>query len=339
MRNLGYLILLIFFLPLFLIFIGPLLVLAALRGRQPAGPITLNTLRYGAAGRIGALMLGLSIWILVWGGLAWVIITGVLPPSIVVDRPPAILSAAVVDIPTPQAGPQDEPSTTLPSPTLTPSNTATATLPESPSSPNSTYPVLVVTDTSTPMLGSTPSFTETSPTNVPASTTKPDSTPIADSSQLEIDETEALTITPRPAPPWTEQRSAIETVKEGNILLRRAISLASEENMKSLGTVWRGNALRRAQAFAAELNKKYAKPFDVRFEYVTLPTLNDESGINEIVVVSQETWNYGELTKVNQETFEFTYTLSQEDGHWVITEYSYRRLPTPVPTATSGSPQ
>ena len=81
MRNLGCLVVAILLLPIFLIIIGPLLVLAAVRGRQSVGPIMLNSSQYGAAGRIGALMLGLGLWLLIWGGLVWVIVNGLLPSS------------------------------------------------------------------------------------------------------------------------------------------------------------------------------------------------------------------------------------------------------------------
>jgi len=52
MRNLGCLVVGILLLPIFLIVIGPLLVVAAVRGRQSVGPITLNSSQYGPAGRI-----------------------------------------------------------------------------------------------------------------------------------------------------------------------------------------------------------------------------------------------------------------------------------------------
>ncbi|HXV99976.1 MAG TPA: hypothetical protein VEC93_16275, partial [Anaerolineae bacterium] len=65
------LVLLILLLPIILILIGPLLIWAVLRGRQRIGPVTLNTSRYSAAGRAGALIIGLLLWVLIWGGLIW----------------------------------------------------------------------------------------------------------------------------------------------------------------------------------------------------------------------------------------------------------------------------
>ena len=71
LADFGRLVLLILLLPLILILIGPLLILAAIRGHQPLGPITLDTARYKPVARTGAFILGLLLWLLVWGGLAW----------------------------------------------------------------------------------------------------------------------------------------------------------------------------------------------------------------------------------------------------------------------------
>ncbi len=50
-------------LPVILILMGPLLVVAALRGRQRIGPITLDAAR-SSARRTGALVVGLLLWLL-----------------------------------------------------------------------------------------------------------------------------------------------------------------------------------------------------------------------------------------------------------------------------------
>jgi hypothetical protein len=346
LANFGCLILLILFLPLFIIFIGPLLVLAALRGRQPVGPIILNTSRYGPVGRIGAFMLGLALWILVWSGLAWIVVNGLLPSSTVAVLPLPPLATASVNIPTPltehfispspevgieglDTGPEDETPTPLPPPfTATP-------IPLSPMpTPGSTPTILIATLPLTSLVDSTPPLTKT-----PIITDTPEPVPPLNSDrstasdQLGISESEVLTA------PLTiaEQQAAIAVVEEGNLLLREAISLANQENIQKLESVWRGRAFAKAQNFAIEIYERYKKPFDVQFEYVISPTVSSQSALGQIIAVSQETWIYEGPTKVEREAFEFTYTLNKEDGRWVITQYSYLNLPMPVPTATPGS--
>ena len=52
------LLILFLLIPVVLILIGPLLILAALRGQQSMGPITWETSRYNAAGRLGVPAVG-----------------------------------------------------------------------------------------------------------------------------------------------------------------------------------------------------------------------------------------------------------------------------------------
>jgi hypothetical protein len=338
LANLGCLILLILFLPLFIIFIGPLLVLTALRGRQPVGPIILNTSRYGPVGRIGAFMLGLALWILIWSGLAWIVVNGLLPSSTVAVLPLPPSATASVNLPTPltkhliptseevatkeldAVGSQDETPTPLPSPfTATP-------IPSSPTStPGSTPTILIATP---PPLTKPPTITDT-PEAVPTL----DSERSTPSDQLGISESKVLTF------PLTiaEKQAAIAVIEEGNLLFREAISLANQENIQKLETVWRGRAFTKAQDFAIEIYERYKKPFDVQFEYIIPPTISSQSTSDQIIVVSQETWIYEGATKTEQEAFEFTYTLNKEDERWVINQYSYLNLSAPVPTSTPAS--
>jgi hypothetical protein len=325
--NFGCLILSILFLPLFFIFIGPLLVLAALRGRQPVGPIIFNTSRYGLAGRIGALMLGLAIWILVWSGLAWVVVNGLLPASTVAEGPSITPSAVVsVSLPTPPAESQ---TATPPRPSSTFTVTPTP-LPPTPT-PSSTPTNLIATASPTPTSDdSTPIITETPLVNTPQLTIPIISDQSTASDQLALATREALTSTLTLA----DRQAVINTVEEGNLLLREAISLANQENIQKLETVWQGQALTKAQNFVTDLYGRYIKPFEVQFEYIVSPTISSQSTGDQVIVVSQEAWFYRGPTEVNQETFEFTYTLDKEEERWVITRYSYLNLPTPVPTVT-----
>ena len=346
LANLGCLILLILFLPLFIIFVGPLLVLTALRGRQPVGPIILNTSRYGPVGRIGAFMLGLALWLLIWSGLAWIVVNGLLPSSTVAVLPLPPTATASVNLPTPltehliptspevgaeglETGSQDQTPTplahfpTATSPVLSPTPT-----------PGSTPTILIATPALAPSVASTPTLTKTPTiTDTPEPAPPPDSDRSTASDQLEISESKVLTA------PLTiaEKQAAIAVVEEGNFLLREAISLANQENIQKLEAVWRGRAFTKAQDFATEIYEKYRKPFDVQFEYVISPTVSSQSTPDQIVVVSQETWIYEGPNETEQEAFEFTYTLNKEDERWVINQYSYLNLPAPVSTSTPAS--
>ena len=62
------LLLVIVVLPLTLILAGPLLVVAAVRGSQAIGPIVLNPGHSKPSGRVAAFLLGVAIWLAVWGG-------------------------------------------------------------------------------------------------------------------------------------------------------------------------------------------------------------------------------------------------------------------------------
>jgi hypothetical protein len=128
----------------------------------------------------------------------------------------------------------------------------------------------------------------------------------------------------------------VAVVEEANDLLRQTIRLADEENMQKLETVWQGLALQVAKNFATDLYQQYAKPLKVQFEYIRPPVVERQDSTDEIVVTSQEKWLYGGPTRIDhEEAFEFIYTLSQTDGQWVITRYTYRNLPVPIPTSTS----
>lgn len=323
--RLGCLILLILFLPLFAIFIGPLLVLAAFRGYQPLGPIKLDTVRYGPAGRIGAFLLGLAVWILVWSSLVWFAIASSVPlPTVAqnsITAPAPAGSSPAVTLTSP-LDPNPTPTPTLVPSTATPRFTATLTPLPPPATP--TEPPVTPTATAT----APPTPTPTELFNEPAATHTPTTAPTPPVESLE-------TLTPTIASPTltiVDRQQAIITVEEGNVLLREAITLANDENLQRLGIMWRGKALEVAQDFATELYERYAQPLNVQFEYITRPTLSEPDAAGDIEVISRERWFYGGPTQTNQEAFEFIYTLSRQNDTWVITDYRFLNLPLPTPT-------
>lgn len=319
------LILLLLLLPVILILIGPLLVIAALRGHQPFGPLVLDTSRYRGAGRLWALLLGLLFWGLVWGGLAWIGINALSFPLVAGSpaaepsglTPPAAAAQTPVAPPTPTETP--EPLPPAPSPTPLPPT-----------------PEFTPTPRPTPTLAAT--FTPTVPPPPPSPTVAP-ATALPQPSPTG---TAGPETTPLPVATLTvlERQAVIKAVEEGNLLLREAITLANEQNLKQMEQVWRSLALKVAQNFATRIYQSYAKPIRVQFEYLKLPAVDGNAAGEGIIVTSREKWTYGGPTKTaREEAFEFIYTLNREDGRWVITRYTYRNLPVPTATASpTGTP-
>lgn len=324
--------LVVIIIPLAVLLIGPVLILAALRGRQRIGQIVFNPGRLGAVGRLGALVLGLLVSLALCVGLG-LILSQVGPPAIsslsslvfqangtptaplaVPSPAPTALPAVPLqtpEIPTPTHPPEDTP---IPSPSATPSLMAPTPTPALPSA------------TATP-----PAPTGT-PTSVPPTAT---SLP-------------TVTFTPSPAPPptlSTEQAMKIATVEEANQLLRAAVVEISIGNLAALETLWQGRALAKVQAFAQDLSQRYSHPLEVSFVYLSPPLALEGSSSDTARVVSVEEWTYtGRGTYT--ERFEFTYTLKSQDEGWVITDYAYsntpatlsssEETPTPIPTPTTG---
>ncbi|NJO00003.1 MAG: hypothetical protein HC875_40780, partial [Anaerolineales bacterium] len=119
LADLFRLILLVLLLPVILILIGPLLVLAALRGRQRIGPITLDAAR-SPTRRTGALVVGLLLWLLVWGGLAWLTWAALATPPTVAQQP-----AQITATPAPTQTPLAATATEHPQPSDTPTRRPT----------------------------------------------------------------------------------------------------------------------------------------------------------------------------------------------------------------------
>ena len=80
MREIFRLVKVVLFLIGVTVFIGPLLILSAIRGQQKTGPLTFDSSHYNSAGRAGMLMLGLALWLLLWGGAALLALNILVPP-------------------------------------------------------------------------------------------------------------------------------------------------------------------------------------------------------------------------------------------------------------------
>jgi hypothetical protein len=329
LSDLVRLVIIILLLPVILILIGPLLILAVIRGRQPMGPIILNTSRYGFAGRSGLFGLGLAVWLLVWGGLGWLGVAAVSPPTL------AQVNTAGS---TPSATPVLEPTLTAtsPSPSMTPTSPAPATL-------TSTLPVTETptgspaTSTATPTPSPTP-LQASGPTQTP--TPEPEVTPTVTPRLTTPAPTATPTITPTIGATLTvdERGAAVRAVREANTLLRSTLALANKENLKGLRIVWQDKAAAITQSFETELYDPSARPFMLDFEYMSPPLVSAQNSDNQATVTSRERWSYRGPGQRHEEAFEFIYTLIQQEGRWLVISYTYRSVKLPLPGSSTATP-
>ena len=329
--------------PLSLLLIGPLLVLAALRGVQRVGPIVFEPERSGVGGRILALLLGLTLWLVVWGGSALLVgpvlpslapagevagVTATIPAPIRTLRPTFTPSPA----PVPTVTPEPPPATSVPALAFQPAATPVPLPPSATDTPvpapaTSTSLPSPATDTPVPAPAtSTPPPTPVPPTATPTPTRPPTATPLP-------------TVTPVATLAPAQAAQAIAVVEKANDLLRAAVVEPSIGNLAALETAWRGDALKDAQAFAQDLSRRYTRPLEVTFVYLSSPSAREGILPATAVVTSTETWTYAGPRSARSESFEFTYTLSpQDDSSWIIIAYSYRNVPggvaEPSPTPT-----
>ncbi len=288
MSDLFRLVALILLLPLIIIILGPLLVLAAIRGQQYFGPITLNSIRYNFAGRIGVFLLGVVVWLLVWGGLAWLAVDAFTPAA----NPPDIAALTPAAPPTATGAP---PATAAP-----PTEPATATANPTPT------PTLAIKLTAAPKSSPVPTVI----TGTPAVTLTAVALPV----------TATTTVTS------TNRQAALAAVGEANILLKQAISQSGQKNLDNLGQLWQADALVAVQKFVAHVTGRFTEPPQVTLEYLNPPAISAESA-GQVVIVASERWTYGGDAQQKRENFEFTYTVVPTRTTWVISQYSYRRLP------------
>ena len=320
-------------LPLAVLFIGPLLTLAALRGRQRIGPITLEPGRRGMAGRIGALLLGLVAWLVVWGGLAvilaWAVPTmggrisaSILQVNVTPTQPPAVTTLTATPAPPATPQPLASPIPTLPQTEEVPTPSLSVTPSPIPSTSTPVRPIATATPvppTSTPSPTVTPTPMPPTSTSLPTATLTSLPTPVA-------------TLSPEQA------SEAIAAVEAANELLRAAMGEPSIGNLAELETLWKGEALAKAQAFAQDLSQRYLRPLEVTFIYYHSPQAFEGNSPDAAFVISTEAWNYTGPRSSHRESFKFSYTLRRQNESWVITDYAYGYAPGVPPTREEATP-
>jgi hypothetical protein len=129
-------------------------------------------------------------------------------------------------------------------------------------------------------------------------------------------------------------------------MLRAAVIDSSIGNLAELETLWRDEALAKAQAFAQDLNQRYLRPLEVTFVYLAPPLALKGDTPDTAYVISTEAWTYAGPKSAHDESLEFTYLLRQEGEGWVIIDYAYGYSPIsspsgredrPAPTPTAGT--
>lgn len=206
LADFGRLIVLILFLPLILIGLGPLLILAVLRGKQRFGPITLNAARYDTVGKAGIFLLGAATWILVWGGLGWLAlaaITPIRPAAVELTQAEQVDSTVAEASPTPSATASPAGATTE---TLTVTETAGADSTATSTLTSTPLPTPTATATASPTATPTPTVPTSTPTQTASPTATETNTPIATATA-----TPTFTFTPSPSPTNTPTATATDT--------------------------------------------------------------------------------------------------------------------------------
>jgi hypothetical protein len=150
--------------------------------------------------------------------------------------------------------------------------------------------------------------------------------------------TPAFPITPVATLAPSEATEAIKAIEAANEMLRAAVVESSIGNMAALETLWRDEALAKAQAFAQDFNQRYLRPLEVTFVYLAPPLAIKGDSPDTAYVISTEAWNYTGPKATHDESLEFTYSLRREDEGWVIIDYTYGNAPITSPSGGEGKP-
>jgi len=307
------LLLVIVVLPLTLILAGPLLVVAALRGSQAVGPLVLTPGHNRPSGRLVAFVIGLVIWVAVWGGTG-LILTKTVP------LPPTETASAVI---TPS------PSLAASTPELTPAATAVPVVAtEAPSPTIPSQPTDSSSQTAQPTMTPTPSSAASDVTSVPEPTAMPTLTPVPQPTET----------SPPPAAPVEPEEAANATaaIEQANELLRLAVAEPTEDRLAALESLWTENALAKAQEFAKGPSRMVGTPTEVSYAHLMAPIVEWSVIPEHLTVAVTEVWTYSGPNETYVESFEFFYTLAQQDGEWRIYNYTY--IDAPQSVTDSGAP-
>jgi len=319
------LLLLIALLPLIILLAGPLLVVAAILGDVSVfGVVKLAPGKHLRWGRLWAFIIGLLLWMIVWGSAAWLWLNyaPTFTSSAVRPATPTIQAHS-----SPSAGQAFQPA---PSPTIGPTATSIST-------PEPTATIVIATDTPT-----------SSPTAAPLPSAAPSNTPIASPTSTTVVATpQALpaTATPTPtilSPPAArsldEEAGVFDAIASANNLLVEAIQAPTDANLAALESVWQGQALDQVGHFVRQVNQKYPFPLQVRYSIIGLPKVVSDTASTGLLVQSREFWTFEAEDRRREALSDYKYTLQPQGDDWVITFYQFKNIPLPTnPNAITGT--
>jgi hypothetical protein len=302
------LLLLVVLLPLFIFFSGPLLVAAAiLKKLSVFGLLQLEPGRRHRWGRLGAFIIGMVVWALVWTGAAWLWLD---------NRSTIFALAGVAQTPVAQTGlPSATPTMVLDSSDpLDPTPTATLVVATSTPTPSPT-PTPIILPSATPTPSPPPSPTATHPPTV-----APTPTPISPTPTPTL-VVPLVTLAP------TDEPQVLEVLVEANNLFIRAAEAPLPDNLAALEMVWQAEALEKIQAFVGRINRKYQPPLQVSYRTIGKPEVSLEANTSNLSVQARELWIFEDAVGKKESLNDYTYTLQEQDNRWVIVAYDFEVLP------------
>jgi hypothetical protein len=145
--------------------------------------------------------------------------------------------------------------------------------------------------------------------------------------------TASVPITPLVTLSPSEATEAIKAIEAANEMLRAAVVESSIGNLAALETLWREEALAKAQAFAQDFNQRYLRPLEVTVVYMA-PLLAIKGDTSDTAyVISTEAWTYTGPKSAHNESLEFTYILRREGENWIIIDYAFGYSPISSPSS------
>ena len=287
------LLLLLVVLPIILLLAGPVLTIAALKGRMRLpGGLMLSPGKHRRKNREIAFVMGIILWAFTWSVVGW------MGAAIYFNASPdGGVSVTAIEL-TPMS---------LPSPTQTETLTPTATL----------APTETPSPADTPFATPTPSPKMVTDTPSP----HPTDTPTA------IFAAEMPAASPSPtldsAAEISMQATAIQTVSAANRALRQAIDSPNTQNLDALGDFWQGNALTRVRIFAQEMHDKYRAPVQANYNLEGAYQISEGDVMGEMVVTSQERWQFEGASGAQSAFTIYTYTVHWDGETWKIVDYDF----------------
>lgn len=334
-------------LPLWLLLIGPSLVLAGILGQFSIGVMKLNPSRYHQRGRLWALLFGVLVWGFSWGFAFWLWQSGYILETLETYAPDRIRHQLALMQPTTPPSPSPTivtlTATNTPLiPTATNLPTATATSTQMPTPTASPSPTLSPTSTRLPTrtafltptsaASPTPSLT---PTEIPIITIQTATTPVSSS----------LTVTNSLLSNVESPLDPLQLLTKANGYLINYIQDPSAENEAQLETIWANKALADIQIFASQINVKYQKPLTITYQIldITSSTPLTRTTPTTATMQSRELWHFEDITTKKDSLSDYVYTLRSQQGgvdSWQIIDYTFVILqavptPSPVPLTTT----